>query len=169
MSLRAHDRARLGRRLATACALLLAGPWLTGCAAERTLTITSDPPGALVRLDDEPVGTTPLEIEFLHYGTRRVNYSLEGYLTRSVLIEVRPPWFARFPVDILSEVIFPVGWRDDHAVHTSLTPGAEQLQPPALRSVLERAEALRRAGPSGPRELPPRDLPGGSDPAGTPR
>jgi len=142
---------------------------LCGCAAKRTLTITSDPSGALVRLDDEPIGETPMEVEFLHYGTRRVSYSLEGYLTTSVLIEVRAPWYARFPVDIFSEVILPIGWRDDHAVHASLTPGEEQLQPPALRSVLERAEALRRAGPTGPRELPPRDLAGGANEADGPR
>ena len=149
-----------------AVAALLAASVLCSCAAKRTLTITSEPPGAFVRLDDEPLGETPLEVEFLHYGTRRVSYSLDGYLTRSVLIEVNAPWFARFPIDIFSEVLLPVGWRDDHAVHASLTPGAEQLQPPALRSVLERAEALRRAGPTGPRELPPRDMIDGPNEAG---
>lgn len=147
-------------RILKSCAplgLLLILAVSSGCAAKRTLTITSDPAGALVRLDDEPVGSTPLEVEFLHYGTRRVTYSMEGFLTRSVLVEVRPPWYARFPLDILSEVVLPVGWRDDHPVHEILSPGSEQMRPPVLRSVLERAEALRRAGPTGPRDMPSRE------------
>jgi hypothetical protein len=40
-------------------------------------------------------------------------------------------------------------------VHAVLVPGDELISMPTLRSVLDRAEALRRAGPEGPGELPP--------------
>jgi hypothetical protein len=126
----------------------------TGCAARRTLTITSEPPGAAVRLDDELVGETPLVLPFEHYGTRRVTFYRAGFLTESFVVEVAPPWYARFPADFLTEVLFPIGWRDDHPVHADLRAGDDVIGRPTLRSVLERAEILRRAGPAGPRRLP---------------
>lgn len=127
----------------------------TGCAAERTLVFTSDPPGALVRLDDDVVGTTPVEVPFLHYGTRRVTFNLEGHRTRSFLVKVEAPWYGRFPIDIVSEVLIPVGWEDRKTVHTELVEASGPVDLPTVRSVFDRAEALRRAGPNGPRDLPP--------------
>ncbi|QDU83669.1 PEGA domain protein [Planctomycetes bacterium Pla163] len=127
----------------------------TGCAAERTLIFTSDPPGAQVRLDDEMVGTTPVEVPFLHYGTRRVTYYLEEHRTRSFLVEVKAPWYGRFPIDLISEILIPVGWKDRKRVHTVLEPSDRPTDVPTQRSVFDRAEVLRRAGPNGPREMPP--------------
>ncbi|HZW08201.1 MAG TPA: PEGA domain-containing protein [Phycisphaerales bacterium] len=49
-----------------------------GCRT-RTLEITSDPPGALVWLNDEQVGRTPLETGFVHYGDYEVRLRLDGY------------------------------------------------------------------------------------------
>ena len=51
-----------------------------------------------------------------------------------------------------------MGWEDAHRVHLELEPGVDSLPQPDVRSVLERAEALRRAGPEGPRELPPLEM-----------
>jgi hypothetical protein len=62
--------------LVTLSALAAAG--LGGCRT-RTLEITSDPPGALVWLNDEQVGRTPLETGFVHYGAYDVRLRLEGY------------------------------------------------------------------------------------------
>ena len=130
----------------------------SGCAAQRTLTITSEPAGAEVRVDDVIVGETPLELPFFHYGRRSVTYYLEGYLTQSFEVDVRPPWYARFPLDVITEVVLPIGWRDDHLVHADLVSGIDQQRLPTLSSVLERAEVLRRAGPTGPRRLPSSEL-----------
>jgi len=148
---RRHVCASLAALLAQACVGVLA----SGCAAERTLVFTSEPPGASVRLDDEMVGVTPCEVEFLHYGTRRVTYYLAGSRTRSFLVDVRAPWYGRFPVDIVSEVLLPIGWVDRKRIHAELVSGLERADQPTQRSVLDRAEALRRAGPNGPRNLPP--------------
>jgi hypothetical protein len=128
---------------------------LAGCRAERLLRITSDPPAADVWVDDSYRGTTPLDLPFGHYGTRRVTYRLEGHGTASLRVVVAPPWYARFPVDLFSEVLMPVGWRDEHSVHVVLRASTGELTVPMIRSVLDRAEALRRSGPRGPGTLPP--------------
>lgn len=147
-------RARV-RGFALAGAALLGA----GCAAERTFTITSEPEGALIRLDDDLVGVTPVTVPFLHYGTRRLTAYLEGHQTRTLIYKAKPPWYGRFPIDIVSEVLLPVGWKDDHPIHFPLQAGIEAAKPPYLRSVLDRAELLRRTGPTGPPVLPPGQLP----------
>ena len=131
--------------------LLLA---LVGCRAQRTLELTSNPPGAEVRLDDERVGRTPVRVTFEHYGTRRVTFYLAGYRTVSKQIELAPHWYARFPLDLVTEVILPLGLHDRRHYHEELIPGEEVLSLPSLRSVIERAAVLREGGPEGPRALP---------------
>ncbi len=125
------------------------------CRAHRTLEVRTDPPGARVVLDQEFLGTSPVEVEFWHYGVRRVTVSLEGYRTQTQKIAIVPPWYARFPIDILSEVLLPVGWSDQHTLKMTLESGPDEITTPDIRSVLDRAEVLRRAGPDGPSVLPP--------------
>jgi hypothetical protein len=136
-------------RAVFAVGLLLA--LLASCAAERTLVITSDPPGALVRLDDTIVGTTPYTQRFDDYGTRRITLYREGYRTTSKRILIEGPWYAQFPLDLISEVLLPFGWKDRHAEHITLEPESGAVSAPDLNEVLERAEALRLAEPTGPR------------------
>ena len=122
-----------------------------GCAHD--VTFTSEPPGAEVRLDGQNVGNTPLELPFQHYGIRRLTLYLDGYLTHSEVIEVAPPWYGRFPIDLFSEVVVPVGWEDVHRIDARLDPGRDTIPEPDLTSVLDRAELMRRAGPDGPRQI----------------
>ena len=138
---------------ALAVSVLLAA--VAGCRTERTLLITSEPPGAEVRLDGEAIGATPVQHEFLYYGKRRVTLRCDGHCTHSEEVELKGPWYGRFPFDIVSEVLIPIGWKDRRHLHVELIPGDQVVAPPELRSVLERADALRRAGPEGPRDLPP--------------
>jgi hypothetical protein len=126
---------------------------LAGCAARRELVINSVPPGALVRLDDTVVGTTPFETSFEAYGTRRVTFYKDGYRTQSMLVEIEPPWYGRFPLDIVSEVLLPFGWHDRHDVKMELVPESGTVTMPDLESVLQRAESLRLAEPTGPRPM----------------
>jgi len=125
----------------------------------RELVITSEPEGAEVRVDGEPTGRTPLRLPFDHYGTRRFTFYLDGYVTDSQVVEVSPPWYDVFPLDIVSEILLPFGWRDRHEIHSQLRPGTGAIPPPDLTSVLERAEALRRAGPEGPAPVTPDEPP----------
>ena len=55
-------------RCATVLAVLVCLAAL-GCV-QRRMTIRSNPPGALVYVDDYQVGTTPVSTDFGYYGTR---------------------------------------------------------------------------------------------------
>jgi hypothetical protein len=137
-------------RAAAALVLVALALGLGACAVRRELVLTSEPDGAEVRIDGEPAGRTPLKVPFDHYGTRRFTFYLDGYVTDSQVVDIAPPWYGYFPLDIVSEVLLPFGWRDRHRVHADLLPGTGAIPPPDLESVLERAEQLRRAGPEGP-------------------
>jgi hypothetical protein len=154
--------------LRSASIAFLAALLLGGCAARRTLAVTSEPPGAEVRLDDELLGVTPLAAPISYYGVRHIVVYKQGYQTQSELIELDPPLYARFPLDFFTEVLFPFGWKDRRELHVVLVPGEEILSRPGLGTVFERAQALRQAGPEGPRELPRprlRELPQQPEPA----
>ncbi len=127
---------------------------LCACQVQREFVITSEPAGAEVRLDDDLVGRTPVQVPFMHYGTRRFTVYLDGYVTQSRVVDVDPPWYGYFPLDIVSEVLIPVGWHDRREVHFQLAPGTGAIAAPDLSWVLERAETLRRAGPEGPSPSP---------------
>ena len=138
--------------------VLLAMLWAAcaGCAAQRTLTVESDPPGATLRIDDRVVGQTPYHESFSDYGTRRITLYKAGYHSRSEVVTISPPWYARFPIDIFSEIVFPFGWKDPHGYKLKLEAVKGEVMEPDLTPVLERAQALRLAGPDGPSQLPPR-------------
>ncbi len=138
-------------RLPTRLALALATAALASCQAERALRITSEPSQAEVRLDGSRVGTTPCEVPFEHYGVRRLTLYLPGYATYSRVLEIEPPWYGEFPVDIFTEVLVPIGWSDIQKVHVRLVKGQSVLLEPDLPSVIERADNLRHAGPAGPK------------------
>jgi regulator of sigma E protease len=58
----------------------------------------------VVRLDEEVIGTTPLEHEFVHGGQRRLSLYLPGYRTWSQRVDLEMPWYASFPFDLITEV-----------------------------------------------------------------
>jgi len=148
-------------------ALVLLALGAGACRTQRYMEITTDPPGAEVRLDDRQVGRTPLRVPFEHYGTRRLSFYLPGYRTVSKPIRLRPPWYRRFPLDIVSEVLLPFGFVDRREIHEDLVQGEEVMELPSLRLVVERANALRQSGPEGPHDLPkaqPFNVPSGSSP-----
>lgn len=60
------------------CSLCLCGSMLSGCV-DRRISITSEPPGAQVFLNDSDVGRTPVEVNFTYFGTYDVRLRKEGY------------------------------------------------------------------------------------------
>lgn len=149
-------------RTGVSCAALAL---LAGCATERKLIVTSTPPGALVRLDDTVVGSTPYEIAFDAYGTRRITLYKQGYATTSQQVVIDSPWYLTFPVDIVTEVLLPFGWKDIRRVDITLPQDQGPVTRPDLAAVLRRAESLRLAEPSGPRPstIPPPPKPAPSE------
>ncbi len=84
--------------------MILVGGTGVGCV-ERTLTITSDPPGALVHLNDEEIGRTPTTVPFTFYGVYDVRLEKEGYATLETGKETKAPlWEAPGP-DLIAEMI----------------------------------------------------------------
>ncbi len=107
------------RHLALLLACLLPG-LLGACRTQRILAVDSVPAGALVRFDEEIIGKTPLEHEFVHYGQRRLSLYLPGYQTWSEPVDLTPPLRARFPIDILTELLLPLGHTDRRSYQIEL-------------------------------------------------
>ena len=119
---------------------------LPGCRTTRVMEVTSDPPGALVRLDEEVIGRTPLEHEFLHYGRRRLTLYLPGYRTWSRRVEPEAPWYSRFPFDFVTEVLIPLGLTHRYAYEAVLvedTGDDPSGTAPAIDGFVERAVEVR--------------------------
>jgi hypothetical protein len=118
-------------------------PWLSlltaiatsGCV-ERTLTFTSSPPGALVYLNDQEIGRTPVTREFIWYGNYDVALRLDGYEALKTTQNVKAPIYQFIPIDLFAEM-FDV--TDAHEYHFNMTP-AHNPDPQAL---LLRAEQLK--------------------------
>ena len=82
--------------------VLLAG----GCGGvHRELTIRTQPAGAVVVLNDEEIGTTPVTVAYNWYGDYNVRISLEGYRTLTTSRELEAPWYDYFPFDLLRAML----------------------------------------------------------------
>jgi len=77
---------------------------LSGCV-KRTLLIESDPPGALVYLNDEEVGRTPVTVPFTWYGTYDVRLEMAGYRTLHTEQELAQPWWEHPGPDLFAEMV----------------------------------------------------------------
>jgi hypothetical protein len=163
----AHRNYRSTRALALVLALLAAGQ--VGCnSMRRRITVRSNPPGALVYIDDYQIGTTPCSTEFTYYGTRNVTLVKDGFETLRVKQQFFPAWYQIPPLDFVSDNVWPLKLRDERVVSYTMSP--QVLVP--TEQTLGRAENLRRgvqggvvpaggvlppapATPGGPEMLPP--------------
>jgi hypothetical protein len=112
---------------------------LGGCV-ERTLTITSTPPGALVTLNDMEIGRTPLSKQFTWYGTFDVQVRKEGYQTLSTATPVIAPWWQWLGFDLVAELI-PLPLKDEHQVSYTLQP--QSLSQVDQEAIVHRGQQLR--------------------------
>jgi hypothetical protein len=110
----------------------------TGCVRRR-MTIRSNPPGAVVFVDERRIGVTPVSTSFTYYGTRNVQLVKDGYETVTEKHRVTPPWYQYPVIDFFAENFWPFEIRDERALDFDLPP--QKSIPPA--QVLERAEQLR--------------------------
>lgn len=83
------------------CLVGLLSLTLLGCVSRR-MTIRSEPSGALVEVDGERLGVTPLSLDFDYYGTREISLAMPGYDTLTVQQPVPKPFYQRFPIDFVS-------------------------------------------------------------------
>ncbi|MFA9479949.1 PEGA domain-containing protein [Phycisphaerales bacterium AB-hyl4] len=127
--------------------LLLLTLALTGTACvQRTIHLTSEPSGALVHLNDEEVGRTPLSVPFTFYGKYDVRLEAEAHEPLWTAARARAPWWEYPGPDLIAEMI--PGMRSDIHWHFSLipAPAAEDVDEDALR---DRARELRSSSRSG--------------------
>jgi hypothetical protein len=111
----------------------------TGCVRRR-LNVRSNPPGALVYVDNQQIGTTPCSVDFTYYGTREVRLVKPGYETLTVNQPIPMPWYQIPPLDFVSENLVPTKIRDNRTVTYNLAP---QLIVPT-QQLLDRANQLRQ-------------------------
>ena len=112
---------------------------LTSGCVRRTLTINTEPQGAVVWLNDEEIGTTPVTTDFLWYGDYDVVARRRGYQTLRTHDKIDPPWYQLPGIDLISEALYP-GWIvDARSMHFELRP--EQL--PSRDQLLENARRMR--------------------------
>jgi hypothetical protein len=110
-----------------------------GCVRRR-LNVRSNPPGALVYVDNQQIGTTPCSVDFTYYGTREVRLVKPGYETLTVNQPIPAPWYQFPPLDFVSENLVPSKIRDNRTVTYNLAP---QLIVPT-QQLLDRANQLRQ-------------------------
>lgn len=125
------------RQQFVAALLLLALGVLPGCVSRR-MTIRSNPPGALVEVDGERLGVTPLSQDFTYYGTHQIKLSAPGYNTLTVQQPVRTPWYQHFPIDFISNHFSPYQIHDRHEFMYSLQPD--------IPAIDEEQQLIDRAG-----------------------
>jgi len=86
--------------------ILFVGVFCSGCV-ERQLTIVTTPPGALVYLNDEEIGESPVTTPFKWYGDYNVRISKPGFQTLHTHRLLEGPWYDSFPFDFLAQIVNP--------------------------------------------------------------
>jgi hypothetical protein len=94
---------------------------LTGCV-ERKLTINTKPQGALVVLNDEEIGESPVTVNFNWYGDYCVRISKEGYETLNTHRDLKGPWYDHFPFDFFAQIVNPNRIVDSYEWTFELSP-----------------------------------------------
>jgi hypothetical protein len=108
--------------LATLSTLLLAG----GCSSRR-ISITSEPSGATVTVNDVEIGRTPVEADFTYYGVYDVLVTKEGFEPLRTKARASAPIYEYPPVDLAMR--------------------AEEFE----KQLMDRARAMRDDGTNAPR------------------
>jgi len=118
------------------------------------MDVRSNPPNALVFMNDQEAGRTPFTRRFTWYGTYEVQVRKEGYQTVKIGSPVIAPWWQWVPFDFLAEVL-PFHFQDSHTLTYSLKPIQESQETPD--ELIEHAQQLRERldyGKEGPQTRP---------------
>jgi len=118
---------------------LTASLLIAGCV-ERKLTINTKPQGALVILNDEEIGTSPVTVSFQWYGDYNVAIRKEGYEALKTHRKLEAPWYDHFPWDFFT-LLNPKRKVDSYEWTFELAP----LQQPTREELLQKAEQLKKS------------------------
>jgi len=129
---------------ALACCLAAGCLLQTGCVRRR-LMVRSNPSGAMVYVDNQPIGTTPCATGFTYYGTREIRLVKAGYETLTVNQPLPAPWYQIPPLDFVSENIVPHKIQDYRTASFHMVP---QVIVPT-EQLIARGEQLRQSTQQG--------------------
>ena len=111
---------------------------LPGCI-HRRVTIHSDPPGALAKVDGKVIGYTPASFDYTWYGEREIELLRDGYETQKRLIKFDSPWYQWLPWEFLSDNFAGTHIQDYRQVRI----GMQHRQRDSSTDVLQRGRSLR--------------------------
>ena len=128
------------KRFLGSLGLILAFLTGTNGCIERILTTQTNPPGALVELNAQEMGRTPVSRDFTWYGTYDVTIRLENYRTLKTAAKVYAPIYEWIPLDLITELL-PFPFKDHHTLNYTLIPDPPASQPSP--GILDRAAQLK--------------------------
>jgi len=134
------------------CAWLLVAGYglliLSGCV-RRSLTIRTEPPGALVYVNDQLKGKSPVTYDFEWYGWHRFSIRKDGYERLDDNRLLRCPPYLWIPFDLAMELMpFPV--RDQRTWSYTLTLALELPTPVPPPLISQKETPSAPAEPAAP-------------------
>jgi len=133
---------------------------VSGCVTRRVI-IKSDPPGAMVYRNGQPIGPTPVEETFIYYGTYHYRLIREGCEPVDYYPELVAPWYQLPGIDFITENLLPFSFRDTQTFefklpdpqpvrHDDIRARATELQQRGAQIVPPAAAQMRSRRPPGP-------------------
>ena len=120
---------------------LLISILMYGCV-ERQLTINTIPQAALIELNDEQIGSSPVTVNFNWYGDYNVTIRKEGFETLKTHRELKGPWYDKFPFDFFAQVLSPKKIVDKYEWSFELEPKKEVNREQLLKDAQNLKEQL---------------------------
>ncbi len=127
------------RLSALSVVILIVGILLGGCV-ERQLTIRTEPADALVELNDEQIGISPVTVSFEWYGDYDVRISKEGFETLKTHRKLERPWYDVFPFDFFAQILNPKRIVDSYEWTFTLAP----QEYPTREELIQDAQELKK-------------------------
>jgi hypothetical protein len=128
-----NEKCLLGLVIAICAAMLLGG------CVERRLTIVTEPSEAIVWLNDEEIGQTPVTVNFNWYGDYNVRIEKPGYEILNTHRVLERPLNDKFPFDFFAE-LRPKKIENVYTWTFELEP----FQPTPSADLVEAAHELRK-------------------------
>lgn len=120
--------------------MVSAGIFVLGGCVERKLTINTEPSGALVILNDEEIGDSPVTLAFSWYGDYKVRISKDGFETLDTHRKLKAPTHDKFPFDFFYEILWPKRIVDEYEWTFALVP----FEQPKHEELVKAAKEFRK-------------------------
>ena len=120
---------------------------LNGCV-ERRVTINTEPAGALVFLNDEEIGISPVTVDFNWYGDYKIRVNKEGYEILETHQKLAAPLHDQFPFDFFAEILWPGTIVNEYEWSFELTPYAPPEREELIQAAREMKEQVAQETPT---------------------